>query len=336
MGLKRRYTHLSAEKRAMIMALAKEDFPNARIARRCGVSESTISRELSRHASKGSSLTERRRQYSAMEAQAKYLENRRRCNPVGKFDFDMARKVGVYLNRGWSPEQIVNTVLDRKISFNTVYRWLYTGLILFGDRTVLRHKGKKRTQRKNQKAKKYAAGKSIHTRPDIVTTREEFGHFEVDTVESGRNGNGCIFTIVERKTRRLYAYAASACNAENFLKVILSFAHHLPVGTIKSLTGDRGKEFARYAEIEQRLKVPFYFADPHSPWQKGSNENTNGLLREYYPKKTDFSKVTQRDLYWTAVFRINNRPRKVLGWKTAQDCFSREIRACARNLALGM
>ena len=155
-------------------------------------------------------------------------------------------------------------------------------------------------------------------------------------MESGRNGNGCVFTIVERKTRRLYAYAATAYNAENFMKVILSFAHHLPVGAIKSLTGDRGKEFARYAEIEQSLNVPFYFADPHSPWQKGSNENTNGLLREYYPKKTDFSKVTQRDLYWTAVFRINNRPRKVLGWKTAQDCFSREIRACARNLALGM
>jgi len=82
-------------------------------------------------------------------------------------------------------------------------------------------------------------------------------------------------------------------------------------------------------KIENELRIPFYFADPHSPWQKGSNENTNGLLRENFPKKTNFSTVSQRDLYWKGVYRINNRPRKVLGWKTAQECFAEELRNSA-------
>ena len=103
----------------------------------------------------------------------------------------------------------------------------------------------------------------------------------------------------------------------------------LPPGTIKSLTGDRGKEFAWYQKIENELRIPFYFADPHSPWQKGSNENTNGLLRENFPKRTNFSTVCQRDLYWKGVSRINNRPGKVLGWKTAQECFAEELRNSA-------
>ena len=329
MGARKTYTHLTPEKRAVIKALLGEGFRSAHIARACGVSESTISRELSRNSSEGLSLEERRRRYSPSQAQSNYVTNRRRCNPIGKYSPGTAQKAGSYLERGWSPEQIVNTVLHKEVSFQTLYRWLYCGLILKGDSTVLRHKGKKRLQRKNQKAKKYAAGKSIHDRPESIDRREEFGHFEVDTVESGRNGSGCVFTIVERKSRRLFAYKATCCNADNFLNVVKAFSKSLPAGTIRSLTGDRGREFARYAEIEKTLNIPFYFADPHSPWQKGSNENTNGLLREFFPKRTDFSKVTQHDLYWKAVHRINNRPRKVLGWQTAQECFLRELQACA-------
>ena len=122
---------------------------------------------------------------------------------------------------------------------------------------------------------------------------------------------------------------AESCTAENFYNTLKRLIKILPPGTIKSLTGDRGKEFAWYQKIENELRIPFYFADPHSPWQKGSNENTNGLLRENFPKKTNFSTVTQRDLYWKGVYRINNRPRKVLGWKTAQECFAEELRNSA-------
>ena len=151
----------------------------------------------------------------------------------------------------------------------------------------------------------------------------------MDTVESGRNGTGCVFTIVERKTRKLYAFKAESCTAENFYNTLKKLIKLLPPGTIKSLTGDRGREFAWYQKIESELRIPFYFADPHSPWQKGSNENTNGLLRESFPKKTNFSTVTQRDLSRKGIYRINNRPGKVPGWKTAQECFAEELRNSA-------
>ena len=96
----------------------------------------------------------------------------------------------------------------------------------------------------------------------------------------------------------LFACRAESCTAENFYNTLKKLIKILPPGTIKSLTGDRGKEFAWYQKIENELRIPFYFADPHSPWQKGSNENTNGLLRENFPKRTNFSTVSQRDLYW--------------------------------------
>ena len=106
-------------------------------------------------------------------------------------------------------------------------------------------------------------------------------------------------------------------------------ASHLPFLKVRKILYATQK-------IENELRIPFYFAEPHSPWQKGSNENTKGLLRENFPKKTNFSTVTQRDLYWKGVYRINNRPRKVLGWKTAQECFAEELRNSAWDLALGM
>ena len=127
----------------------------------------------------------------------------------------------------------------------------------------------------------------------------------------------------------LYAFRAESCTAENLYNTLKKLIKLLPPGIIKSLTGDRGREFAWYQKIESELRIPFYFADPHSPWQKGSNENTNGLLRESFPKKTNFSTVTQRDLSRKGIYRINNRPRKVPGWKTAQECFAEELRNSA-------
>ena len=253
----------------------------------------------------------------------------KKSKPRGKLLPQVIETAEKLIRQGYSPEQMANTVLKGQASTVSIYRWLYAGFLLYGDRSLLRHKGRRRVQRKEGKAKKYTAGKSVHTRPASIERRSEFGHFEVDTVESGRNGTCCVFTIVGRKTRMLFACRDESCAAENFyntLKILIKILHP---GTIKSLTGDRGKEFAWYQKIENELRIPFYFADPHSPWQKGSNENTNGLLRENFPKKTNFSTVTQRDLYWKGVYRINNRPGKVLGWKTAQECFAEELRNSA-------
>ena len=336
MGLKRAYHHLSEEKRVVIMTLAREGFSGAHIARHCGVSEATISREFSRQFPKDIPLEERRRRYESSAAQTRYRVKRKGSRPKGKLFPCVIEKTEKLLRRGYSPEQIANTALKSQASTVSIYRWLYAGFLAYGDRSLLRHKGKRRVQRKEGKAKKYTAGKSIHTRPASIESRCEFGHFEVDTVESGRNGTGCVFTIVERKTRMLFAFRSESCTAENFYNTLKKFVKTLPQGTIKSLTGDRGKEFAWYQKIESGLHIPFYFADPHSPWQKGSNENTNGLLREMFPKKTNFSTVSPRDLYWKGAYRINNRPRKVLGWKTARECFAEELQARPEDPAPGM
>ena len=265
MSLKKTYHHLSEEKRAAIMTLAREGFSGAHIARHCGVSEATVSREFSRQFPKSIPLKERRQRYEASAARARYREKRERSKPKGKLFPSVIETAEKFFRCGYSPEQMAHTVLKGWASTVSIYRWLYDGFLLYGDRSLLRHKGKRRVQRKEGKAKKYTAGRSVHTRPASIESRGEFGHFEVDTVESGRNGTGYVFTVVERKTRMLFACRAESCTAENSYNTLKKLIKILPPGTIKSLTGDRGKEFAWYQKIENKLRIPFYFADPHSP-----------------------------------------------------------------------
>ena len=244
MSLRKTYHHLSEEKRAAIMTLAREGFSGAHIARHCGISEATVFREFSRQFYQSIPQNERRKRYEAAAAHTRYRANRKKSKPRGKLLPQVIATAEKLIRRGYPPEQMANTVLKGQASTVSIYRWLYAGFLLYGDRSLLRHKGRRRVQRKEGKAKKYTAGKSVHTRPASIERRSEFGHFEVDTVESGRNGTGCVFTIVERKTRKLYAFKAESCTAENFYNALKKIIKLLPPGTIKSLTGDRGREFA--------------------------------------------------------------------------------------------
>jgi len=325
MGTKKLYTHLTSLKRGMFQVLANQGHTNATIAKKLGVSQSTVSRELSRNCSSGTTLSERKKMYSAEKAQTRYKEKRNNSKPYGKYRRKEVKTAESCLKKGHSPEQIANSKLRGILSHMTLYRWLNAGFLLYGDKTYLRRKGRKKIKKTDLRHRRYRIGRSIHTRDPQIDSRKEFGHFEVDTVMSGRDGGYCVFTFVERKTRMLFAILSEACTADNFFNAVKLLLKKLPKGAMKSLTGDRGKEFARYADIEQILGLPFYFADPHSPWQKGTNENTNGLIREEFPKGTDFSKVTQADLNRRSVNRINTRPRKVLDWRTSQDCFNEEL-----------
>jgi len=203
MSLQRAYHHLSEEKRAAIMALAREGFSGARIARHCGISEATVSREFSRQFPQGIPLKERRKRYEAAAAHTRYRENRKKSKPKGKLLPRVIETAEKLIRRGYSPEQMANTVLKGLVSTVSIYRWLYAGFLLYGDRSLLRHKGRRRVQRKEGKAKKYTAGRSVHTRPASIESRGEFGHFEVDTVESGRNGTGCVFTDYSARSDHL-------------------------------------------------------------------------------------------------------------------------------------
>lgn len=313
------YKRLTLEARWQIKALLDADFSITDIANALGVHKSTISRELSRSTQAGVSLKRRRESYTPGKAHAMYVRNRQACRPHGKATGARIIAIEKAIVKTQSPEQIANTSMRGLVSTATIYRWLDKKLLLFGDKSRLRRKGR----RKRKKTPlRYQCGKPLESRPEIANKRLEFGHFEADSVMPGRGkGKACIFTFVERVTRKLFAFTATSCTSAHLVRAVKRLERMLPPGTIKSITTDRGSEFANYREIEA-LGIDVYFARPHSPWEKGTNENTNGLLREFYPKGSSFTNLTQRSLQWKAVWLINNRPRKCLNWKSAQEKFA--------------
>ena len=160
---------------------------------------------------------------------------------------------------------------------------------------------------------------SIHDRPNEVESRDIFGHWEGDSIV-GKNHKGGMHTEIERKTRFTMAIFLKTLEAQETAQVTSQMYRDLPFEAKKSTTFDNGKEFTKH----KKIGIQTYFADPYSSWQRGTNENTNGLIRRYLPKKTDFSKVTQRELD-DIIWEINNRPRKCLGFYTPQEMFEKEL-----------
>lgn len=206
------------------------------------------------------------------------------------------------------------------VSFKTIYRWIFAGR---GTLQALRHKGKRQKPAENRG--KFAIGRSISDRPQEVRSCETFGHWELGTVVSGRGkSKGCIDTLIERKTHLYTAILMpdrTALSMEIALGVAIS---QYPTGTFLIAMADRGKEFACYANLETSHDLHVYFADPYSSWQRGSNENANGLLSEFFPKGTDLAQVEDEDLA-SSLDLINYRPRKCLGWRTAHESFTEEL-----------
>jgi len=251
-----------------------------------------------------------------------YRQRRKESKPKGKRSDKLSTMIVEKLTATWSPEQIANTVTQNKISFKTIYNWIYTGRLHGMDTQVLRHKGKRR---KADKRSNFSMGMPISERPQEATHRQVFGHWELDTMVSSRGeSKGCFVTFVERKSRLYTALLIPDRTANSMLTAISQLYRSLPKGVFKTGTTDRGKEFACYNKVYAQLGLPLYFADAYSSWQRGSHENSNGLLREFYPKKTDLAKVNQQELIHN-LFLINNRPRKCLGWKSPIQVFLHEV-----------
>jgi IS30 family transposase len=168
-------------------------------------------------------------------------------------------------------------------------------------------------------------GTPISQRPREIRKRETFGHWELDTVVSSRGkSKACVATFLERKSRLYLALKMPDRTAHSMEVACGVVASQFPSTAFRSATVDRGKEFACYASLERHLQMKVYFADPYSSWQRGSNENGNGLLREFFPKGHDFANVTDEDLAHS-IQLINHRPRKCLGWKSAHEAFMTEV-----------
>ena len=313
------YKHITTNERCCIANFLSLGLSLRKIAKHLNRNVSTISREVKRNSTNG--------KYLAHIACENYAKNRKNCGAKGKSSNPtLIKYIEDGLEKTWSPEQIAGRLrLDyqddksMKIGFKTIYRWLYQKIIAKGNVNRLRRKGK--SLKPKETRGKFNIGKSIKDRPKEVRKRETIGHWELDTVVSSRGkSKACLSTFVERKSRFLIAQVM-----ENRKSLTLNFHcftafKDIPTNLIKTFTVDRGKEFAGYVDIENTLNIDVYFADAYASWQRGTNENTNGLLREFYPKKFDFSSINQKELD-NIVTIINNRPRKCLGYRTPAEVF---------------
>jgi len=295
------YTHLTENERYVISHLSVAGFTLREIARRIKRHHTTVSRELERNGPEYDCTvywydwTHPR----ALKRRHKARHHRRRTNQ------HLVKYVIRKLREDWSPETIAEKLKiehpendEMRVSHETIYRWIYLDAMEGG--TLHQHLRRRRKKRRRQK--RYGSGRrfipgriSISERPAIVETRERFGDWEGDTVE-GKRSTGYFVTHVERKSRYLIAAKLIDKKAEPLTAKSIKAFWRIPKRMRKTLTLDNGKEFARFKELEDKTGLTVYFADPYSAWQRGTNENTNGLLRQYFPKGTDFKHVTEEDL----------------------------------------
>ena len=248
------------------------------------------------------------------------------------------------LERKWSPEQVAGRLrLDypedrsRQVSHETIYQYIYAhpaGELKRALIGALRRGHGKRRPRSRGKDRRGGIQnmRPIRERPVEAEAREIPGHWEGDLIKGAYNGSA-IGTLVDRSSRFVILARVDDSTAESVLDGFTRRLRTLPKAFRQTLTYDQGKEMARHQELEKRTGIRVYFADPHSPWQRPTNENTNGLLRQYFPKGTDLSEYSQR--YLTKVAdELNNRPRKSLGFRTPAEVMAQQIRELHGGVAL--
>lgn len=337
-----RYRHLSAEERGAIMVAKAGGASSRAIAAVLGRSASTITRELKRngHREPGrrhNGRPPRVQGYDATQAgrRARRLAHRPRRPRKLRGGHWLWRKVQRWLDKGFSPQQISCTLRrqypDRPawhVSHETIYTAIYAaprGALRQGLIALLRqHKCARRPRSRGvERRGRMADLPSIHERPDEANERLLPGHWEGDFIKGARNGSA-VGVLVDRRTLFLKLVKMRGCTAQEALAGFGRAFAPLPASLRKTLTYDQGKEMALYKTLSKRTGLSIYFADPHSPWQRGICENTNGLLRQYLPRGTDLSLHTQQQL--DAVARkMNMRPRATLGYHCPAEMFMRAL-----------
>jgi len=328
------YHHLSITDRECIWEKHIKGFSLRQIAACLGRSVSTISRELKRNSVAAS--------YRPSQAQTLYVQRRQRCHRPLLLTNQSLRDTVVRLlsQEQWSPEQIAMRLLTERgrllVSYPTIYRALKSGIMepkghrknrqgRYPLEKHLRRKGWK-GRRKGHQQKKTApfVHQTIDQRPQEAETRCQFGHWEGDLVYSSFH-KVYIITLVDRYSRYLLTDICENRKPSAIAAVMLDMLSKLPKERVRSITLDRGLEFAQHSKITEALpQAQFYFAHPHAPWERGTNENTNGLLRQYIPKET-YKRPFSRELLALFTHKINHRPRKCLNWRTASEVFDSSL-----------
>ena len=324
------YDHLSAEERGAIMGMKSQGASARAIAMQLGRSPSTIGRELRRNGYR--SAQERGPMgrpaiaggYDALRAGQRARRLRRKARRVRKLDREglLWSVVRQHLELGWSPEQIAGTL--GCVSHETIYTAIYAAPCgsLRRELTLLLRQGRAKRRPRSRGAERRGKMQdllSIHVRPPEANDRLLPGHWEGDIIK-GAGNHSAVGTLVDRKSLFVMLAKVDNCSALAALEGFSAAFAPLEPEQRKTLTYDQGKELALHAKLAERTGLTIYFADPHSPWQRGICENTNGLLRQYLPKSVDLRQFSQRQLD-TIAWRLNTRPRKTLGFRTPAQVF---------------
>ena len=318
-----RYIHLTIEERTSIAHLHKQGVSLRQIAITIGRNVSTIKRELDRNYTpnkKGDN------DYYPYSSQKRYEERKSEAHNIIQFPLEVIQIIEQRIKETWSPEQIAAYYKNNGFPcYKTIYKWINEGIIINGNKSLLRRKGKGGWYETRGKQNR---GKSIRKRDKRIYKRADYGHWELDTVVSGLGkSKSCFITLVERKSRFYKAIKSPNRHADVVARLIIDYLKQYPSELVKTITTDNGKEFAEWEQIEKELNCEVYFCDTFCAWQKGSNENSNGLLREFFPKGYNLNRYTQVYID-KKVNLINNRPRKCNNWISPSKLMSEAISEC--------
>ena len=313
-----RYRQLCAEERVQLATLRYQNFSLPKIARILGQHRSTIWREVRRNRAPYDGG------YRSARAHERAVARRKRSRRNQQFSPTQMNRVAALLRQQWSPEQVAGHLRaqgELSISHETIYRHVWQDRRRGGS-LYLHLRGARKRKRKRyggyDSRGRLAGKRHLSERPTVVETRRQPGHWEIDTVLGSTSA--CVVTLVERKTGYLLVGKMRARTTAELNRATFALMSRYPQA-FRTITADNGTEFHGYRALEQRTGVPFYFATPHHAWERGTNENTNGLLRQYLPRGTSLASLTQGRCDALADI-LNNRPRKRHAYQTPKACFN--------------
>ena len=315
-----KYTQLTQEQRYQIYAFMKAGFSQSYIASEIGVHKSTISRELRRNRGK--------KGYRPKQAHRMAVERSKQACKFVKMTPQAIAVIEDLIRREFSPEQASAFLKNKEkiqISHETIYQHVIKDKANGGNlyrHLRFSHKKRKKRYGAHDRRGKIKGRVSIDERPAIVDTKKRVGDWEIDTI-TGKNHKGALLTIVERKSKftliRKVPNKQAHLVADATIDLLKSYKKQA-----LTITADNGLEFAHHEFIKERLKTNFYFAHPYHAWERGLCENTNGLIRQYFPKGSSFELITDEHVQ-LVMDRLNNRPRKTLGFKTPNEVFFQSV-----------
>lgn len=339
----KRNSDITYEERCKIEFMIKRKYTMQEMAEELGRNKSIISREINRHCDikRNYDTGNWKKIYSAAVAQGKYEYSKKKAGRKSKLNRALKQYIeDKILKEKWSPEEVAgyikmnNIKFDIQPSFQLIYYWIEKKKLNISPVDLV-HKSKLKKKEKDERVEKMPKHKekSIHRRPKKIDDNKEFGHWELDCVEGPKDSKKTYMTILERMTKKYIVIEMKAHTSENIKKAIDSL--EIKYGErfskiFKSMTTDNGHEFLNYDKIEisclekNKRRTEVYYTDPYSSWQKGMNENCNGILRRFIPKGTDLNSISKEKLE-EILSKINGKPRKILGFISADKRFKEEL-----------